>query len=113
MDDHLENCLENEARACIQETAEVPEYFEFVSADVEDLMCSEEVTDNAILTQVNGACAPENEPMKDGDDKDTVGQKVSAVDADKQSKSPSKVLRATGSALLPELGKKANTICSH
>lgn len=49
MEDPKEDSLENEAWALIQETAHVPESFEgFVSADV-DVMCPEELTDDAIL----------------------------------------------------------------
>ncbi|KAH7955158.1 hypothetical protein HPB49_024952 [Dermacentor silvarum] len=86
MEDPVENCPEDKAWACIQETADVPESFEeFVSADV-DLMCSEELTDHAILEQVNGACALEDEPEEEEDDEDIAGQKVSAVEADEHLK---------------------------
>lgn len=55
----VENCRKDEAWACIQGTAKVPEPLEkFVSADV-DLVCSEELTDNVILTHVNAALKDE------------------------------------------------------
>lgn len=49
-----------------------------------DLVCSEELTDHAILAQVSGACAIEED--KDDDKEDIAGQKVSAIEADELQK---------------------------
>ncbi|KAH7938105.1 hypothetical protein HPB49_020026 [Dermacentor silvarum] len=100
MEDPVENCPEDKAWACIQETADVPKSFkEFVSANV-DLVCSEELTDHAILAQVNGACALEDEPEEEDDDEDIAGQKVSAFEADKHLKALQSIGKeATGSGM--------------
>lgn len=81
MEDPEDDGFENEAWALIQEAGQVPESFEdFVSADM-DLVCSEELTDEAILAQVNGACALADEPEEE-DEEDIAEPKVSALEAD-------------------------------
>lgn len=79
MENSVEDCLEDKAWTCIQQTAEVLESFaEFVSADV-GLVCSKELTDHVITAQVHGVL--EDEPEEEEDEEDISLQKVSAVDA--------------------------------
>lgn len=81
MEDPDDDGLESEAWALIQESAHVPESFQdFVSADM-DLVCSEELTDEAIVAQVNGAGALDDE-LEEEDEEDIAEPKVSAVEAD-------------------------------